>query len=220
MNAPHPHIDELADLAEELLPPDRTAELEAHLGGCSDCTRLLAAVRAVPALLADVPSPRIPSEVAARLDSVLHAAAARRTADADADTGPQPVPPPIARRRRTRPWGERHPHLRVAAAAAATVAVLGGGVALVGSQVLSTGGSAESTSAGGAGQADREVEENSVRGQAESAPTRDEAYAKKLDAVAERLKARQDAADGVAIRPPLTAAAASVHGLRVGMAAS
>lgn len=224
MNASHPDIDELSELAEGLLPPSRAAELEAHLGACSDCTELLTAVRAVPALLADVPAPPIPTSVAARLDSVLRAESARRTADADpdesADTDAPPAAPTrIAKRRPRGTWGERHPRLRVAAAAAATVAALGGGVALVGSQLSSTGGSAQSTSAGGAEQMDRSVEEDAVRGQAQSARAREEAYAAKLDALTRRLKARQDA-KGVEVAPPLAAAAAAVHGLRIGMAAS
>lgn len=219
MNAPHPDLDELADLAAELLPPNRAAELEAHLDGCPDCTQQLTTVSAVPALLADIPAPAIPAEVAARLDSVLQDEAERRTADTDADRAGGPVPPtPIAQRRATGTWGERHPRLRLAAAAAATVAVLGGGVTLIGSQGLSTGGSAESTSAEDAGGSDSSGGE-AARGQSGVAPTREQAFAAELDGLARRLKARQDE-DGVGVSPPVTAAAAAVHGLRVGMADS
>ncbi len=221
MNTPHPDIDELAELAEELLPSSRAHEVETHLSGCSDCTQLLTAVQAVPAQLADVPSPPLPPETAARLDSALQAEAARRTADAapDSDNGTRPVAAtPIAERRRAATWGERHPRLRVATAAAATVAVLGGGVALIGSQGLSTGGSAGSTSAQDEAQMDSSVPDEAAGGQAESAPARDP-YAAELDAVARRLRSRQSAG-GAEVGPALTAAAASVHGLRVGMAAS
>jgi anti-sigma factor RsiW len=232
VNAPHPDIEELSDLAEELLSPSRTAELEVHLDSCSDCTQLLAAVQAVPALLADVPPPPTPPEVAARLDSVLHTEAAHRTADADEDAGKDAgkdvdedtrpsTPTPIADRRPTGTWAERHPRLRLVAAAAATVAVIGGGGALIGSQGLSGGGTADTTSAGSGEQEDRAVqEENATGGRAGPPPTREDAYSAELDATARRLEARQGTNGSQAGPPNLTAAAASVHGLRVGMAGS
>jgi anti-sigma factor RsiW len=228
VNAPHPDIDELSDLAEELLSPSRTAELEVHLDSCSHCTQLLAAVQAVPALLADVPPPPTPPEVAARLDSVLHAEAAHRTADADEDAGKDvdedtrpSTATPIADRRPTGTWAERHPRLRLVAAAAATVAVIGGGGALIGSQGLSGGGTADTTSAGSGEQEDRAVqEENATGGRAGPPPTREDAYSAELDATARRLEARQGTNGSQAGPPNLTAAAASVHGLRVGMAGS
>ncbi|HZG97718.1 MAG TPA: hypothetical protein VEY14_05580 [Nocardioidaceae bacterium] len=222
MNAPHPDIDELSDLAEELLSPSRTAELEVHLDSCSHCTQLLAAVQAVPALLADVPPPPTPPEVAARLDSVLHAEDAGKDAgkDVDEDTRPSTATP-IADRRPTGTWAERHPRLRLVAAAAATVAVIGGGGALIGSQGLSGGGTADTTSAGSGEQEDRAVqEENATGGRAGPPPTREDAYSAELDATARRLEARQGTNGSQAGPPNLTAAAASVHGLRVGMAGS
>jgi anti-sigma factor RsiW len=224
VSTPHPDIEELSDLAEGLLPPSRTAELEVHLDSCSDCTELLGAVQAVPALLGEVPPPPTPPAVAARLDSVLHAEAAHRTADADEKLGEDArpsTPTPIAEGRPTGTWSERHPRIRLAAAAAATVAVIGGGGALIGSQGLLSGGTADTMSAGGREQEDGALrEENATGGRAGPVPRREDAYSAELNATARRLKARQDANRLEAGVPPLTAAAASVHGLRVGMAGS
>jgi anti-sigma factor RsiW len=216
VSAPHPDVDELADLGEGLLTPSRTVEVEQHLVGCPDCTRLLAAVRSVPALLAAVPSPQMPPAAAARLEAVLDAEAARRTTEAEA---PSTAPTPLAARRRAGSWGDRHPRLRLAAAAATTVAVLGGGLALGFQGKLSTGGTAETAASGSAEQMDSSVEEKGSAWRAESMPGRTALDAATLDALARRLEARQGegAAEGLA---PLTAAAAVVHGLRVGMAAS
>lgn len=211
MNAPHPDVDELADLAEGLLEPNRSADIETHVHGCTDCAGLLAAVRAVPTLLADIPSPAMPPEAAERLEALLRAEATRRSEEAEAHAVP---PTPLAARRPAGTWGAR---LRGLAAAAAAVAVLGGAVSLLGSQgSLSTSESADSSAEGGGVQMERE--KDGVAGRIESARPDGQA-ASDLAVVARRLQARQQN-DGAEGWTPLTATAGAVQGLRAGMAAS
>lgn len=76
----HPSVDELADLAEDLVEPATAEELRRHLDGCADCRGTAEALSEIGALLGEAPAPVMPADVAARLDAALAAAAA----DADA----------------------------------------------------------------------------------------------------------------------------------------
>jgi anti-sigma factor RsiW len=75
----HPSLPELAEAAEGLLEDARTAEVRAHLAGCAGCQQNAAELRAVSATLATAPAPRMPADVAARLDRVLAGEAERRS---------------------------------------------------------------------------------------------------------------------------------------------
>lgn len=67
----HIDIDELADDAEGLLTPERTAEVAAHLAGCAECRATAAALSDVTDLLAATPAGSMPDDVFARLQATL-----------------------------------------------------------------------------------------------------------------------------------------------------
>ncbi|MFJ9946376.1 hypothetical protein [Kitasatospora sp. NPDC091207] len=81
----HPSVDELADLAEELVEPDAARALRRHLDGCADCRDTAEALAELGTLLGEVPAPAMPADVAARLDAALAAAAAETDAAGTAD---------------------------------------------------------------------------------------------------------------------------------------
>ncbi|MCX5211753.1 hypothetical protein OG689_21080 [Kitasatospora sp. NBC_00240] len=86
---PHPSIDELADLAEELIEDPGTADsLREHLTGCPECRETLAALAEVSDLLGAVETPPMPDDVARRLDAALAAEAAGKGVDAGATRPP------------------------------------------------------------------------------------------------------------------------------------
>jgi hypothetical protein len=74
----HPDADILAACREGLLGRRRSARIRAHLARCSRCASLDHELAAVTSLLASAPAPRIPDELAARLDTVLAAESAAR----------------------------------------------------------------------------------------------------------------------------------------------
>ena len=86
MNAQHLSIDELADAAEGLLDPDRSALVESHLASCAACQGQSEALREVTAALRGDVSPPMPDAVAHRLEEVVAAESAER-AQASADGG-------------------------------------------------------------------------------------------------------------------------------------
>jgi len=92
----HPSLTELAEAAEGLLDDARSAEVQAHLAGCSRCQGNAAELRAVSATLAAAPAPTMPAEVAARLDRVLAGEAVHRLRQParDEDTEPGGSWPP------------------------------------------------------------------------------------------------------------------------------
>jgi anti-sigma factor RsiW len=80
MNAQHLSIDELADAAEGLLDEDRVALVESHLAGCAECRANSEALQEVTAALRADVSPPMPDAVAQRLEEVVAAEHAHRTA--------------------------------------------------------------------------------------------------------------------------------------------
>ncbi|MFI6576927.1 anti-sigma factor family protein [Nocardiopsis sp. NPDC050513] len=143
---PHPDAEALAFLAEDLLEPDEERTVAAHIETCSLCAATLDELTGVSEILASVPAPELPRDVADLLDQRIADAARERAghgtaADASAETGPE-VPAgatvtSLAAARRRRAFGL--PKLLVAAAAG--VFVVGGGTAVV-NAVLSAGGGA------------------------------------------------------------------------------
>ncbi|MFE7559614.1 anti-sigma factor family protein [Kitasatospora sp. NPDC057500] len=85
----HPDVDELADLAEDLLAPADAEVLRRHLADCADCRETVEALTEVRTLLAGAGSPAMPADVAARIDAALAAAAQ--------DAHPVPAPAPAVR---------------------------------------------------------------------------------------------------------------------------
>ncbi|MGW1722601.1 anti-sigma factor family protein [Streptomyces sp. NPDC002306] len=74
--AGHPDVAEISDLTEGLLPPSRTAEVRRHLDGCELCADVRASLEEIRGLLGTLPgAPRMPAEVASRIDAALAAEA-------------------------------------------------------------------------------------------------------------------------------------------------
>jgi len=74
------HLDAavIAHLDAGVLDAVQAGTAEAHLGTCPACSQVRADLAELPALLASVPAPAIPAEVAARLDAALERAAQQR----------------------------------------------------------------------------------------------------------------------------------------------
>jgi hypothetical protein len=170
----HPDADTLAACREGLLGRRRSARIRAHLARCSRCASIDHELAAVTTLLASAPAPRIPDELAARLDTVLAAESAARargespaadgipaTSDgmpatagatggaAGGGSGPagQAGPRPGRPRstRPARPW--RVTALRAASVTAALLVIAGGGYGV--SRLLQGGNSAGNSSVSG-----------------------------------------------------------------------
>jgi hypothetical protein len=67
----HLSLDELAELDEGLLPPERTSAVRAHLHGCEQCRARADAITSTRSLLASLPAEPMPAAVKARLDRVI-----------------------------------------------------------------------------------------------------------------------------------------------------
>lgn len=72
----HPDVSEISDLTEGLLSPARSVELRRHLDGCSLCADVHESLEDIRGLLGSLPGPpRMPADVAARVDAALAAEA-------------------------------------------------------------------------------------------------------------------------------------------------
>ncbi|MFV0128898.1 hypothetical protein ACLGI4_14460 [Streptomyces sp. HMX112] len=95
----HPDVSEISDLTEGLLSPSHTADVRRHLDGCVLCADVLASLEEIRGLLGTLPGPpRMPADVAGRIDAAL---AAEALLDATTSTGPNAVsretaPAPLA----------------------------------------------------------------------------------------------------------------------------
>ena len=135
----HPDADVLAEFREGLLGRRRSARIRAHLARCSRCASRSSGLAEVTELLASAPVPKIPDELAARLDGVLAAESAARAraaipAAADRATGTAPDAADGADRGRPRkarsgraPRSWRGTALRAASVTAALLVIAGGG---------------------------------------------------------------------------------------------
>ncbi|GAA2467279.1 hypothetical protein [Streptomyces macrosporus] len=83
----HPEVAEISALAEGLLPPERSADVRAHLSDCDLCADVQVSLEEIRSALGTLPGPvRMPSDVAGRIDAAL---AAEALLDATApDSGP------------------------------------------------------------------------------------------------------------------------------------
>ncbi|MEU6143306.1 hypothetical protein ABZ848_23455 [Streptomyces sp. NPDC047081] len=86
--AGHPDVAEISDLTEGLLTPSRTADVRQHLDGCELCADVYASLEEIRGLLGTLPGPpRMPDDVAGRIDAALAAEALlNATAPDDAET--------------------------------------------------------------------------------------------------------------------------------------
>ncbi|GAA0701772.1 hypothetical protein GCM10010193_65790 [Kitasatospora atroaurantiaca] len=73
---PHPGIDLLADLSEELTDPADLPALRQHLADCAECADTYAALAEVRELLSSTETPPMPADVAERIDAALAVGAA------------------------------------------------------------------------------------------------------------------------------------------------
>ncbi|MGA5084371.1 anti-sigma factor family protein [Streptomyces sp. NRRL S-1314] len=74
--AEHPDVAEISDLTEGLLPADRRDAVRRHLDGCELCADVHASLEEIRGLLRTVPGPpRMPADVAGRIDAALAAEA-------------------------------------------------------------------------------------------------------------------------------------------------
>ncbi|WP_223830275.1 anti-sigma factor [Nocardiopsis quinghaiensis] len=157
----HPDVEALAFFAEELLEPDEERTVASHIDTCATCATTLDELTGVGEVLAAVPVPAMPRDVADLLDQRIAEAARERAAESPAETAGTPageasadgaaavgVPPsgatviPVSRRRRHKRSPGFMPKLMMVAAAAV---LIGGG----GAAVLNGGLSDTSEPAGG-----------------------------------------------------------------------
>jgi anti-sigma factor RsiW len=74
--AGHPDVAEISDLTEGLLPPSRTTEVRQHLDECELCADVFESLEEIRGLLGTLPGPpRMPPEIAGRIDAALAAEA-------------------------------------------------------------------------------------------------------------------------------------------------
>ncbi|MFF5358010.1 hypothetical protein ACFY4I_01195 [Streptomyces scabiei] len=74
--AGHPDVAEISDLSEGLLPASRTTHLRQHLDECSLCADVYDSLEEIRGLLGTLPGPpRMPDDVAGRIDAALAAEA-------------------------------------------------------------------------------------------------------------------------------------------------
>ncbi|MFD7131020.1 hypothetical protein [Streptomyces sp. NPDC059894] len=72
----HPDVEEISDLTEGLLPPSRCADVRRHLDACVLCADVHASLEEIRGLLGTLPgAPRMPDDVAHRIDAALAAEA-------------------------------------------------------------------------------------------------------------------------------------------------
>jgi hypothetical protein len=72
----HPDVSEISDLTEGLLSPSRTADVRQHLDRCRLCADVRASLEEIRGLLGTLPgAPRMPADVAGRIDAALAAEA-------------------------------------------------------------------------------------------------------------------------------------------------
>ena len=73
---PHPEVSEISDFSEGLLPPDRSAAVRVHLDDCGLCRDVLHSLEEIRGLLGTLPGPpRMPADIAGRIDAALAAEA-------------------------------------------------------------------------------------------------------------------------------------------------
>ncbi|MFJ7337642.1 anti-sigma factor family protein [Streptomyces sp. NPDC101110] len=100
--AGHPDVAEISDLAEGLLPADRTTDLRRHLDECELCADVYSSLEEIRGLLGTLPGPpRMPAEVAGRIDAALAAeallnAGGPHTSGPDSSETPESVSAPRA----------------------------------------------------------------------------------------------------------------------------
>ncbi|WP_338897206.1 anti-sigma factor [Streptomyces sp. TG1A-60] len=89
--AGHPEVAEISDLTEGLLPPSRTADVRQHLDECPLCADVRASLEEIRGMLGTLPRPpRMPDDVAGRIDAALAAEALLDATAHDLDSAEVP----------------------------------------------------------------------------------------------------------------------------------
>ncbi|MFE6059587.1 hypothetical protein [Streptomyces sp. NPDC056431] len=108
----HPDVSEISDLTEGLLSPTRSAAVRRHLDDCPLCADVRTSLEEIRGLLGTLPGPpRMPAEIAGRIDAALAAEAllnattpesdapvSRETSPATAAAAPADSPAPVTDR--------------------------------------------------------------------------------------------------------------------------
>ncbi|MDX3638021.1 hypothetical protein [Streptomyces sp. MB09-02B] len=90
--AGHPEVTEISDLSEGLLPPARTADVRQHLDECPLCSDVFDSLEEIRGLLGTLPGPpRMPDDVAGRIDAALAAEALLSAAAPENETTEEPA---------------------------------------------------------------------------------------------------------------------------------
>ncbi|WP_328748725.1 hypothetical protein OHT57_25040 [Streptomyces sp. NBC_00285] len=90
--AGHPDVAELSDLTEGILPVSRTADVRRHLDECELCADVHASLEEIRGLLGTLPGPpRMPADVAGRIDAALAAEALLHATAPGTVNAPPPV---------------------------------------------------------------------------------------------------------------------------------
>ncbi|MFD7703416.1 anti-sigma factor family protein [Streptomyces caelestis] len=90
--AEHPDVTEISDLAEGLLPSARSADVRRHLDTCPLCADVRASLEEIRDLLGTAPGPpRMPAEVAGRIDAALAAEALLHATAPEPEAVEEPV---------------------------------------------------------------------------------------------------------------------------------
>ncbi|GHD32690.1 hypothetical protein GCM10010313_77280 [Streptomyces violarus] len=93
--AGHPDVAEISDLSEGILPPSRSTDVRRHLSDCELCADVYASLEEIRGLLGTLPGPpRMPADVAGRIDAALAAEALLNATEPEAADGPAPVSAP------------------------------------------------------------------------------------------------------------------------------
>ncbi|MER5960791.1 hypothetical protein [Streptomyces sp. NPDC002057] len=83
----HPDVSEISDLTEGLLSPTRSADVRRHVDGCSLCADVRSSLEEIRGLLGTLPGPpRMPTEIAGRIDAALAAEALLAATTPESDT--------------------------------------------------------------------------------------------------------------------------------------
>lgn len=130
----HLSDDDLASYIEGDLRPRKAAKVRSHLAGCTSCEGRVAALEAVPNLLASVHYRPIPERLSSRIEMALAAESSARVASTPAsEAGRREIPDraKLGRHGRRAPRFTSPLALRTGAAVAAAVVIAGGSYALV-----------------------------------------------------------------------------------------
>lgn len=86
----HPDVAEISDLTEGLLAPSRSADVRRHLDTCELCADVHASLEEIRGLLGTLPGPpRMPDDVAHRIDAALAAEALLNATPSENDDAPK-----------------------------------------------------------------------------------------------------------------------------------